>query len=135
MLTPEQLAEFGKTVLVPGGMIQAAAILLSLIVSYVPGWREKWAAKDPQFKSLAMLGGVTAISLIIALVSFTGIIPIVPATLGGGITIVASWFLSLITNNTTYQYSPPVASVVVAKASRNLLAEAKAEVKDNPEIP
>jgi hypothetical protein len=125
-VTPEQLSELLKTLLQPAALLNVAAAALSLIASYVPVWREKWAAKDPTFKSLGMLGAVTGLAVIIGVLSFTKVVAIVTPDSTGLILLVISWGTALWTNSTTYQYSPPVASVVVAKANVTTDATTKA---------
>jgi len=115
----DEILKLAVTLVQPAVLLSAASALVSLIVSYIPGWREKWAAKDPTFKAWAMLLAVTIIAALAGVASFTGFLVIVPATKEGLIILVFAWISSLWTNQATYQLSVPTASVRAVKANKS----------------
>ena len=116
-MTYEQIVDALKQLLSGPALMNFAAIVLSLVASYVPGWREKWAAKDPTFKSLGMLLSITGLAIVIGVVSFTKFILIVPADSTGVVVLIVSWGTALWTNATTYTYSPQLPTVLAIKAA------------------
>lgn len=115
----ETLLALLATILQPAVLLNAASIFLSLICSYVPNWRDKWAAKDESFQRLAMLITVTAIVVLAGVLSFTGVVAIVPFGKAGIMLLIFSWLSALWTNQTTYKFSPQVDSVKAIRVERD----------------
>lgn len=105
----------------PEVLASAAGILLSLIFTYIPGLNRKFAAWDPSYQRLVMIGALAVIAggafgLSCAKL-FAGTIPVV-CTDKGAQDLVITFVLSVIANQATYSISPKPAAVTVAKAAR-----------------
>ena len=131
-MTEDQIIELAKTLLTAPILLGVVGGIISLLTSYWPGFREKYAALDPVQKAAGQFGLITAVVLAIALVSFTRLIAVVPPNLVGGLVLALSWLTAVWTNQSTFTASPPVASVVVIKAEQKKaeLSDARAEVKE-----
>ena len=116
----ETLVALLATLLQPAVLINAASIFLSLICSYVPVWRDKWAAKDSDFQRLAMLIAITGIVVLVGVLSFTGLVILVPPGMPGIMLLIFTWLSALWTNQTTYKLSPQVESVKTIRIERDI---------------
>lgn len=99
----------------------AAAILLSLVFTYVPGLNKKYAAIDPTYQRLIMLGALVVIAgasfgLVCAKL-FTDVIPL-QCTEAGAQELAKIFVLAVIANQATYTISPKPQAVTAAKSSR-----------------
>jgi hypothetical protein len=115
-MTPEQLLALAKTVLQPTVIVSVAGILISLITSYWPGFREWYAALTPTKKSLGQFFAITFICLMIGVLTWTGLMLLIPVGWPGILLLIFIWISALKANTTAYQLSPQVQSVIDVKA-------------------
>lgn len=99
-------------------LVNLAGIILSLISTYVPGWREKFAAWTSEKKSLFMLIVMAAVTVVIGLLSWSGIWVLIPATKEGLLFLFITFGTAMVTNQATYTISPQPKKVKEIKASR-----------------
>lgn len=132
-MTEEQLVALLVTVLQPTVLLSIAGGILSVITSYVYGFREWYAALPPETKGLGQVFMCTVVVVIVGILSWTRILQVVPADKLGFFTLVISWIGAIVSNQTVYQVtkSNQVSRVMVIKeqAYKETLIEAKAEVK------
>lgn len=131
-MSEEQMLELAKQILIPNFMLNVVGVIISLCTSYIPGFREKYAAMKPVEKSLGQLIIVSIVVLLVGILSWTKVLMIVPNTTFGALLLGASWVSALVVNQTTYQFSTPTASVLLVKelVRKESLVEAKVEVKE-----
>jgi hypothetical protein len=99
----------------------AAGTILTLLASYVPGFREKFASLPPTAKQLWMLLAIAVVTGCVALLSFTHVWQLVPATREGAVGLVVMFVETVIANQAVYQITPQTQAVKKAKnASRGL---------------
>ena len=103
-------------------LITLAQVALSLAASYIPGFREWFAAKTDVQKSLGMLLSVTLITVLVGVLSFTKIWVLVPATQDGVLFLVLQWLFALNANQTAYKLSPQTDSVRAIKLNAEMAA-------------
>jgi hypothetical protein len=114
-VTYEQFLAMARTILQPAVLLSVAGALLSLIASYWPGLNEWFAGQGEKFKPLCMLAVITVIAVLVGVLSFTNILPLIPAT-GEGLWLLGfSWIMALVSNQTTYKLSPQTAVVRAVK--------------------
>jgi hypothetical protein len=106
------------TELTVGLIINLMAVILSLVSTYFPGFREIYAAWDSAHKALFQLYIVTGIVLVAALLTFTKVLVLVTPDVNGVLLLIVMWGTALYSNQTTYGYSQPPQSVLDAKAGR-----------------
>jgi hypothetical protein len=108
-------------VVVNGSLLSlVAGAMLSLLVSYVPGFDVRFAGLDPTRKRLLMAGLLLLTTVGIAVLSVTGVWVLIPPVKNGWIVLVLYFFMTLLANQNTYQISPVTKRVEKAKARRNI---------------
>lgn len=99
----------------------AAGTVLTLLASYIPGFREKFAALAPAAKQLYMLLAIVVVVGVVALLSFTRVWQLVPATKEGAVGLVIMLVETVVTNQAVYHITPQTATVRGLKnGSKNL---------------
>lgn len=93
-----------------------AGVILSLLFSYVPGLREKFAALDSTKKSLAMAVMLLAVAGGAVALSCGQIVNVVECSKSGIIQMVSVYVAALVANQATFVLSPQAQSVKSAKA-------------------
>lgn len=91
-----------------------AGVLLSLVMSYFPGLREWFAAKDSATKSLVMLGLLALVAVGSLLYKCNLGVECITANWQGYATAL---FAAAVANQTTYALSPATKSVKAAKTA------------------
>jgi hypothetical protein len=97
-----------------------AGVIVSVLFSYFPALRDKFAGMSAEAKSGIMLGVLAAVTAVITAMDYFNVID-------AGIVFDGKWwakvlfvFISaVIANQATYKISPPTRSVKLAKALRN----------------
>lgn len=105
-----------------------AGIALSLIFSYVPGVREKWAAQSSEFKSLGMLAILFVLSAAIFGGSCAGWWSVATCDREGVFGLLRVFVAALIANQGAYLISPPLPkpeALVDARDKRDAKLDAK----------
>ncbi len=100
-----------------------AAIVLSLLFTYVPGLRVWYGALTSQVKSLIMLGLMIASAVVITVLAQYNIIPVAhPITWTDCIVVVITW---LVANQATFTLAPVPADVyrVILKRDQALIGQ------------
>ena len=91
-----------------------AAILLSLVLNYVPGLNVKWAALAKEAKQLVMLLLITIVAAASLGLSCAGLFQSyfsIPCTQAGAEFLVVQWIIAAVANQTIYKLSPQLKSV------------------------
>lgn len=102
--------------LTPELLALVAGSVLSLLFSYIPGLRTKFAALCGETKRLIMAGLLMIVTIgIFALVHFGALTPSEPLSIWGYIYL---FIQALIANQGTYTLSPPPIDVVKARETR-----------------
>ena len=96
-------------------VVSLAAILISLIASYIPGFREWWAGLEDVVKQLGMLISITLICLGVGVLSWTGVWLLIPAGKDGIVWLVIIWIQALVANQGAYKFSPQLSVVRAIK--------------------
>lgn len=124
LVSPVMAAPLGQEdaplALTPELLAAAVGVLVSLLASYVPGFRDKWATLSKETMQLTMAGSMVVIGVAIYLLAC------LPGT---GFTFVAcptgGWWelfkiigVALISNQTIYRVSPQTERVKETKALR-----------------
>ena len=95
----------------------AAAILLSLAVSYIPGLNTKFAAVTPEKKRLVMLGLMVLTSAIIFGLGCSKLLPTnIACSEAGLFQLSVNLFFAAVANQTTFSLSPQTQAVKMAKS-------------------
>lgn len=125
------LEELIKTILTPPVLLAVMGGIISLMSSYIPRFREWYASLVFEQKALTQLGIITSIVLLSGVLSWTGVIMIVPVGTAGILILVFSWIAAVIANQATYALSKPVPSVIVIKDKQKkaILVEAKLDTE------
>lgn len=107
------MPEFALT---PETLAMIAGIIISLLFSYIPGLNVKFAALAPEVKRLIMLGILLAISAAAVGLACGNIIVITGfvCNQAGITTIVWSFILAVIANQSIYSISPQLQRVRLA---------------------
>lgn len=96
----------------------AAGTLLTLLASYVPGFNKKFASLPTSGKQLYMLLAIAVVTVVVAVLTFTGVWPnTIPPTKDGAIALVIIFIETIIANQAVYKILPQQNSVVEAKAT------------------
>ena len=114
-LTYEQIVEIAKNVLQAPVLLAVAGALISFLTSYIPGFREWYAAKTATEKALGQLIAVTVVTLLVGILSWTRILVIVPDGVPGIVILIFSWGNALFANQTTYKMTTQPKSVLAIK--------------------
>lgn len=114
-MTAEQVLEMIRTILQPTVLLTVVGSVISLLTSYVPGFREWYAALPDVNKKLGQGLMVTIVTAGVGIVSFTGVLAVVPADLSGALILVFAWYSALNANQTTYKLSPQRVNVLAIK--------------------
>lgn len=96
----------------------AAGILVSLIFTYVPGLRVKYASLATEYKSLIMLGALALVSGFIVLSSCLDWWVFIECSKNGFLKLVEVFILSLVANQAAYVVAPQPGDVRAAKDAR-----------------
>jgi hypothetical protein len=89
----------------------AAGTLLSLLASYFPGFREKFASWEPARKQLCMLLAIVVVTGVIALLSWTVQWPIKDMTSGGASRLIVIFIETVVANQAVYGLTPQTKTV------------------------
>jgi hypothetical protein len=118
-MTEKDILEVVKVILQPTMLLSFTGLLVSLLTSYIPGFREWYAVLKPVQKALGQVVIITVIIICVGILSFTKVLAIVPANTLGVMLLVISWFSTIVTNQTTYLITKnaTVTSVLEAKES------------------
>jgi hypothetical protein len=100
------------------GVSAAAGTLLSLLFSYIPGLRTKYAALAEDWKKLVMLGAIIAISGGILALSCTGVIPFIACDKAGLIDFAYIFISTLVANQAVYPITPKTTDVKMLKEAQ-----------------
>lgn len=84
-------------------------VLLSLLASYVPGFRDKWAALQADVKRAWMAALLVALSVVIYALACSGSGFFVACPAGGAWRLLSIIVSALVANQSTYQIAPQVA--------------------------
>ena len=95
-----------------------AGILLSLVLSYVPGLNVKFAALSSEIKSLIVLISLFVVSLFVGLSSCFNLWVLIPCDKPGIMKLVEFFIVALIASQSLYQVSPMTQAVKDAKLNR-----------------
>lgn len=96
--------------LTPELLSSLAGIALSLIFSYGPGIRDKWATLTTEQRSLGMLLMLLGISAGAFGASCSGLLPVVECNQAGVNRLIWTFMLTAIANQTAYKFSPQLKS-------------------------
>lgn len=107
MLTPEQLAGF-------------AGVMLSLLFTYVPGLRVKFASFSTEAKSLTMLVLIVVVAVAALGLSCGNILTMFACTQQGAWGVAVMIFWAAVGNQTTYKLMPQPQDVQSAVAVRDM---------------
>jgi hypothetical protein len=102
----------------PVTLSAAAGILLSLALSYIPGLRTKYADLHSDWKRLIMLGALLIVTIGIAMLSCTKLIPYIPCTVDGILDLIGMFIAALIANQAIYPISPKATDVKMLKEAK-----------------
>lgn len=94
------------------------AVVISLACTFIPNFRVWFAKQTSEAKSLAHLLVLTGMAILAGVLSFTGVYPFVTPDKAGIIQLVVLWIGALVTNQTTYEFSPQPEDVRLAKSLR-----------------
>lgn len=83
-----------------------AGVVLSLLFSYVPGLREKFAALEPTKKSLAMAAMLLIVAGGALGLSCAQIINVIECSQGGAVQLVNVYIAALVANQAVFLISP-----------------------------
>lgn len=120
-MSEQEIVELVKQILQPPVLLAVAGAILSLFAAYVPRFREWFAALPPSQQAFGMFITITALSILIGIVSWTGFIVIVEPTKGGLIVLIFSWLSGLWTNQGTYpliKNSLPASVMAIKKGNK-----------------
>jgi hypothetical protein len=84
-----------------------AGIVLSLAFSYIPGLNTWYDPKPPTTKRLIMLAALAVVTAGVFGLSCSGIFDSVTCDKNGAITLVTSFVLAMVANQSAYQLSTP----------------------------
>jgi hypothetical protein len=110
--------EISPNTLTAAGIGSAAGVLLSLLFSYIPGLRIRYAALHEDWKRLVMLGAIVAVSAGIAGLSCSGLIPIISCDKSGLLDFAFIFISSMVANQSTYPITPQATDVKMLKEAR-----------------
>jgi hypothetical protein len=129
-MTVAELLAVVRTIVQPIIILKTMGGAISLATSYIPGFREKYAALTPVQKSFGQGAFITIVTLLVGVFSWTHILPIVPDDITGIALLAVSWYGAMDTNQTIYNMSTQVPSVLLIKeaARKQGIVEAKVEV-------
>lgn len=99
------------TPITPEILSMAAGIIVSVVLSYIPGLRPKWALLDPDYKRLILLIILALLSLGIVLLSCYGVIPFIVCDKGGLIKFLTIFGASVISSQAAYMVSPGLSGI------------------------
>lgn len=105
-------------ILQPTIMLNLIGIAISLMTSYIPGFREWYATRTSAEKGLGQVIAITLVVVVCGILSWTKIVAIVTPDYMGFVTLAGAWFSALTTNQATYMLSPKVESVKMVEASK-----------------
>lgn len=97
-----------------------AGTLLSLLFSYLWGVREWYAALSEDKKKAIMAAALLVVVIAIAVLSCTGVWPLVACTKVGLFELVSMFIAALIANQSTYQITIKTNSVKAVRAAKEM---------------
>lgn len=110
--------EISPNTITAAGVGSAAGILLSLLFSYIPGLRTKYAALAEDWKKLIMLGAVVAVSAGIIALSCTGLVPLITCDKAGLLDFAYIFISALVANQAVYPITPKATDVKMVKEAQ-----------------
>ncbi len=105
----------------PEVIVAGAAIILSLLFSYIPGLRVWYGGKSEEFKKLFMLGLLVVFSGSLFGLGCAGLLSVsLPCSKDGAVQLI--WYLGIAvaTNQGAYLISPTTSDVKIAKFERDV---------------
>lgn len=87
-------------------MSAGAGIVVSLIFAYVPGFRQWYAALDPDRKRVVMLAALAAVAVGVFVLGCANLSGAVACSQAGGIGLVRAFIAAAIANQATYLLAP-----------------------------
>lgn len=88
----------------PEALLAALGLIVSLVFSYFPGLRVRYAALSPEWKSTIMIAMLFLLTAAVFGLGCAGILLIgIACTQAGAVQIAIAFFLALATNQGTYQ--------------------------------
>lgn len=109
-----------KNILDPTVMLNVVGVIISLLTSYLPGFREWYAALKPVEKGLGQVIAITIVVVAVGIVSWTGFVKVVSPGNDGLTTLVLGWIYAVIANQVTYQLSPQIEQVKEIKSDQQI---------------
>lgn len=104
-------------------LMDVVATVLSLVCSYFPGFRVWFAGQDAAYKARFQVLGLLGLVILIGAVSFTKVLPLVPADWNGVIVLVVILYQGVKAGQAVYALTSgsQKADVIAAKAQRQTL--------------
>ena len=85
-----------------------AGIVLSLLFSYIPGVRDRFALLSSTKKSLFMAAMLLAVSVVALGLSCASVVNVIECSQSGVVQLVSVFISALVANQATYMLSPQV---------------------------
>jgi hypothetical protein len=101
-MTEDQIVDLVKQILQAPVLMGAAGALISLLATYLPGFREWFAALSSSHKALGMWVAITVLTILVGVSSWTKFVVIVTPDKSGAIVLIFTYFTTLIANQSTY---------------------------------
>jgi len=106
--------------LTPVILAGVVGVLVSLLASYAPGFRTRWAALEPERKQLIMVGLNIGTGVLVYVLACTPsfLFPFVACPADGIWSLVATIFSAVVANQNADRLSPDTADVKAVKAGQ-----------------